>query len=67
MKRKRHPDRFQPDKYRDGPKKPAKTKQPRSTWDEEDLDGAMDEWIDMRKWSDEEDGGEDADWSDEEE
>lgn len=53
MKRKKnHPDRFNPYKYRDGPKKAPKLKQPRSTWDEENLDEAFDEWMDMRGWSD---------------
>ncbi|HLF62572.1 MAG TPA: hypothetical protein VI603_02415 [Saprospiraceae bacterium] len=52
MKRKKnHPDRFNPDKYRDGPKKTPKLKQPRSTWDDENLDEAFDEWMDMRRWS----------------
>jgi hypothetical protein len=51
MKRKKfQSDRFHPDKFRDGPKKtPARTA--RSTWDDENLDEAFDEWIDMRSWS----------------
>ena len=53
MKRKKNlADRTQPDKYRDGPKKPLKLKQPRSTWDDENLDEAFDEWMEMRRWSD---------------
>ena len=54
MKRKKnHLDRFHPDKFRDGPKKPSNIKPARSTWDEENLDEAFDEWVDMRRWSDE--------------
>ena len=49
MKRKRHPDKFNPDKYKDGPKAP-KLKS-RSSWDDENLDDAFDEWADMRQWS----------------
>jgi len=55
MKRKKnHLDRFNPDKYRDGPKKPPKMKASRSSWDDDDLDEAFDEWMNMRRWSDEE-------------
>lgn len=55
MKRKKNqtPERFQKDKYADGPKKP-KLKAPRSTWDDENLDEALDEWLDMRDWQSEE-------------
>lgn len=53
MKRKKNiADRFNPDKFRDGPKKPPSQKLPRATWDDENLDGAFDEWVDMRGWSD---------------
>jgi hypothetical protein len=55
MKRKKNNlDRFNPDKFRDGPKKAPKLKLPRSTWDEENLDEAeaFDEWMDMRSWGD---------------
>jgi hypothetical protein len=56
MKRKKNiQDRFHPDKFRDGPKKPPRLRQARSTWDDENLDEAFDEWNDMRQWSDESD------------
>jgi len=59
MKRKKsHPDRIHPDKFRDGPKKPTGPKPPRRVWDD-DLDEALDEWKGMRQrnglsWEDEE-------------
>ena len=50
MKRKKnHLDRIQPDKYRDGPKKPTGPKPPRRVWDDENLFDALEEWEVMRK------------------
>ena len=52
MKRKKNQsERFHPDRYQDGPKKPVKLKPMRSSWDDENLDEAFDEWKDMRRWS----------------
>jgi len=42
-------ERFHPDRYKDGPKKPLKLKQHRSTWDDENLDEAFDEWMEKRR------------------
>lgn len=61
MKRKKnHPDRFSPDKYRDGPKKLPRQKQAKSSWDDDNLDDAFDEWQDMRHWNDEADFSDDG-------
>jgi len=50
MKRKKnHEERFHPDRYKDGPKRPSKMKQPRVSSDDENLDEAFDEWMDLRR------------------
>lgn len=54
MKRKKRPERLNPDKYRDGPRNPVKSKHSRSSWDDESLDDAYDEWLTMRSWNGEE-------------
>lgn len=60
MKRKKRPERFHPDKYKDGPRNPPKTRSPRPEWDDENLDEAIDEWLDMRSWND----SDEDDWDD---
>jgi hypothetical protein len=52
MKRKKsHPEKFQRDKYQDGPKRPPGSKPHKSWDDDDDLDGALVEWSEMRKRS----------------
>ena len=65
MKRKRHPDRFNPDKYKDGPKKPASSKLSKFEDDDDYLDKAFDEWKAMKSWQSDPDGDDD-DWEEEE-
>jgi hypothetical protein len=56
MKRKKnYPEKFQHDKYQDGPKKPASSKLLRPYRDDDDdLDEVLAKWSSMRRWSDEE-------------